>query len=428
MRPHNGRQGPPDISALRTFGCEAWMLREGHLDKLGAKAFRYVYFGPDYRRHADTFWDLDAKKLRYSRSARFNEQCFPFAGDPGGDVGELFGDSLAEPPSTDDDAPAPEEPVPAPPDAPLDQIAGQEERLPVAPGALLEPAAAPQPAIGRDRELEEPQPVEEARPVFNRPLDALRGLSEADRELVVRLNMDALSDEDLTGPEDGASGLPEPPPIPPADGEAASVAPRRTGRHRKRSTFLKYPSEINAMTADPKTFRAAMESPFCDEWRRTARCEFETLGARGTWTLVELPPNQRAISCTWVWKTKRGPDGEVIRWKARICGHGFLQRHGMDYAETFAPVVKIATVRAVLAVAASFDFEIDHLDVVSAFLNAKLEEECYMQQPRGFVVKGKEKAGVPSTPRALWVQAVVPGVELGTTRDPDPDWVHPERL
>ena len=119
--------------------------------------------------------------------------------------------------------------------------------------------------------------------------------------------------------------------------------------------------------------------------------EYESLIKNGTWFVTQLPHGRFAIKNRWVFKLKRGQDGSIQRYKARLVAKGFTQREGIDYQETFAPVVKQDSLRTVLSIAASLDLEIRQVDVQTAFLNGDLKEELYIEQPQGFAVKGKEK-------------------------------------
>ena len=95
----------------------------------------------------------------------------------------------------------------------------------------------------------------------------------------------------------------------------------------------------------------------------------------------------KPISCHWVFKKKYDQNGVLTRHKARLVANGSKQQYGIDYEETFAPVVKFITLRLLLALCAFYDWECDHIDFDTAFLNGILQEIVYMFQPPGFVSK-----------------------------------------
>jgi hypothetical protein len=103
-----------------------------------------------------------------------------------------------------------------------------------------------------------------------------------------------------------------------------------------------------------------------------------------TWHLV--PPKSRVnvIDCKWVYKIKRKSDGSINRYKARLIAKGFKQRYGIDYEDTFSPVVKVATIWIVLSIAVSKGWSLRQLGVQNMFLHGVLEEEVYMKQPPGY--------------------------------------------
>ena len=112
--------------------------------------------------------------------------------------------------------------------------------------------------------------------------------------------------------------------------------------------------------------------------------ELTTLMKHGTWDLVPPPSDCQPVGCKWVFRTKRKADGSVDRFKARLVAKGYHQRPGVDYNETFSPVVKPATIRTVLSIVVMHGWELRQMDVNNAFLNGALTETVFMQQPPGF--------------------------------------------
>ena len=98
-----------------------------------------------------------------------------------------------------------------------------------------------------------------------------------------------------------------------------------------------------------------------------------------------MPVGRQAVSCKWVYKTKENPDGIVQKYKSRLVTKGFHQQAGFDFTETFSPVVKPSTIRAVFTIALSRNWAIKQLDVNNVFLKGDLQEEVFMQQPQGFI-------------------------------------------
>jgi hypothetical protein len=112
--------------------------------------------------------------------------------------------------------------------------------------------------------------------------------------------------------------------------------------------------------------------------------ELIALMKHGTWDLVPSPSNCNPVGCKWVFRVKRKADGSVDRFKARLVAKGYNQRPGLDYKETFSPVVKPATIRTIMTIFVMNGWELRQMDVNNAFLNGELTETVYMMQPSGF--------------------------------------------
>jgi hypothetical protein len=130
--------------------------------------------------------------------------------------------------------------------------------------------------------------------------------------------------------------------------------------------------------AEPRDYRAALAIP---HWRTAIDEEFSALQRNGTWTLVPPVSGVNLIDSRWIFKVKLHADGTIERYKARLVAKGFKQRYGLDYEETFNPVVKPVTVRLLLSLALSRGWHLRRLDIQNAFLNGFLDEQVYMRQP-----------------------------------------------
>lgn len=141
------------------------------------------------------------------------------------------------------------------------------------------------------------------------------------------------------------------------------------------------------MNEEPWNYAEAKEFKV---WRDACEEEIKSIVKNKTWTLMDLPSNCKAIGLKWIFKVKRNSDGSINKYKARLVAKGYIQRHGIDFDEVFAPVARIETVRLIIGMAASYTWELHHLDVKTAFLYGDLKEDVYVTQPEGFVIKGKE--------------------------------------
>jgi hypothetical protein len=140
--------------------------------------------------------------------------------------------------------------------------------------------------------------------------------------------------------------------------------------------------KIDYLQTEPPNIKIA--SQIC-EWTEAMQSEFDALQRQNTWSLVPPPPGQNIIGCRWVYKLKHNFDGSISRYKARLVAKGFHQQAGLDFDETFSPVVKPPTIRIVLSLAAQHQWSLRQLDISNAFLHGFLKEDVYMIQHPGFV-------------------------------------------
>ncbi|KAG7539479.1 Ribonuclease H-like superfamily [Arabidopsis suecica] len=179
---------------------------------------------------------------------------------------------------------------------------------------------------------------------------------------------------------------------------------------------------------EPKTIQEALNHP---GWTAACEEEIETCHRTNTWSLVPKPAGVvNLLGCRWIFKTKINADGTLDKLRSRLVAKGYEQEEGIDFLETYSPVVRTATVRMVLHTAVTERWDIKQLDVKNAFLHGDLQETVYMRQPPGFEDKEKpdhvcllHKAiyGLKQAPRAWFDKFSSYLIEFGficSTRDP----------
>lgn len=136
-----------------------------------------------------------------------------------------------------------------------------------------------------------------------------------------------------------------------------------------------------AFPDDPKSVEEALSSANAAQWKLAIEAEYQALQENRTWTLVDRPKDRKVMQCKWVYKAKRDLSGNVDRFKARVVLKGYQQRRGVDYTETYSPVVRHSSLKYLLAVAVQRGMKVDQMDAISAYLQGTLYEEIYMEQP-----------------------------------------------
>ena len=173
---------------------------------------------------------------------------------------------------------------------------------------------------------------------------------------------------------------------------------------------------------EPQSYKEAMADEYLRMYQELAiQEEVDSLVTNGIQTLVDLPSNVYTLGGKWVYKIKRGPQGEVVRYKARWVVYGFEQREGIDFNETFASVIKPISYKAIFTLAIALDQELEQMNIKIAFLYGNVEETIYITQPIGFESRGKYKVyklkkalyGLKQSPRVQYNTLVAFLTELG---------------
>ena len=227
-----------------------------------------------------------------------------------------------------------------------------------------------------DQPLETPLPDQES---FYYPDFASDEVAEHQLHLT-EANTDLSDNDSELSPVD--SGME----TPPRRSTRMRHAPQRYGtiaQHLAMSTV------VQEVIHEPLTFNAALHSPEAAQWQEAMQEEYDALVENHTWDIVYIPDGQKVLKGKWVYKLKTSNEGTVSRYKARWVAKGFEQREGIDYAETFSPVAKSCSVRILFALAAYYGWFIEHLDMVTVYLNSDIDVLLYFKLPNGYKDQGK---------------------------------------
>jgi transposase InsO family protein len=338
----------PDVSHLRIFGSVAYVhVPKVNRQKLDPKSQKCIFVGYSTYQKAYRCWSPTDRKIKISRDVIFDEQVNDNYLSPSEPTNPFlfFEQSLMQPPTL------------------TPQIERETPNL--NPGVQFEPSpSAEPPAPGVQSDSSDTQtPVPDASTATNNRPESIAP--------------SASTPSTTTQP---AANVP------------VRVSPyplrTRTPTHRWESMQ----STITEELYEPESFTDAMHSADAAQWEAAIKDEYDSLMLNKTWSISDLPPGRTAIKSRWVFKIKPGVRGSNPRYKARLVAKGFSQRYGIDYEETFSPVVKYDTLRIILSFVAALDLEMSQLDIKTAFLYGELDEEIYLQQPEGFVISGQESS------------------------------------
>lgn len=175
--------------------------------------------------------------------------------------------------------------------------------------------------------------------------------------------------------------------------EIPVCANRRYPLRDRKPKVIKSMQSIDVHNSEPFEPRTYQEALSCEEahlWQPSVQDEYDSHIQNGTWILVPLPPGRKAIGCRWIYKVKPGHLSTPARYKSRLVAKGYAQIEGIDFTETYSPVIGYGPLRGILSMCAALNLDMAQLDIKTAFLYGLVDEEIYIQQPEGFIVPGKE--------------------------------------
>jgi hypothetical protein len=183
------------------------------------------------------------------------------------------------------------------------------------------------------------------------------------------------------------------------DGEKYGIPEETTRQVKRPKPFSSYMALMcDLLEKEPTCFEEAIQKK---EWADVMTDEYQSIIKNDVWEIVPKPKSKDVVSSKWLFKIKHVVDGSIEKYKARFVTRGFSQKEGIDYEETIAHVAKYTSIRTIIALAAKMKWKLHQMDVTTTFLNGVIEEEVYIEQPRGFEVEDR-KSHVCKLKKALY--------------------------
>ena len=314
----------PDVGHLRVFGCLAYYLDLCRQKKLEPKSIRGVFVGYTSSPGIYKIYDKNSRRIIETREVRFNESA-DSSSSCCDDFADFFGDEDKAPPADADVQEEEDEAFEDAEDKPT--LPPAEEGKGSASSSSAKPAAKRGPG---------------------RPL--------------------------------GSTSRPKEERLPPPSSIMTRTQAKNDGKPAASGGF----AFMTRHAPDPQSVDEALAGDEADEWSAAMDEEMLALADNETWDLESMPADRTAVKCMWIFKKKFTSAGTIDRYKARLVAKGFSQRLGIDYQETYAPVVRYESIRVFLAIATGRDMDMKQFDVRTAFLHRDLHEVIFMDQPAGY--------------------------------------------
>ena len=352
----------PSIDHYRVFGSIAYILTDKkHKTKFQARGRQVRFVGYSSTSKGWRFWDPTSQKIVESSDVIFDEQSDKFYADETRQISQFVTFELSTPvtnlpgltipplpdPDVLSDSDLPENPSSSHDTTSQTSVSvGVSLPQPDVPNRMSQPVAPRQPPTTSDNQDDHGDPLH---PRFTTLCD-------------LYLNTEVLH------------------PI-------YKLSPEQVEERQSHAMLITTGEECH----EPQTYKEAVASDHAADWQQAMKREYDSLIDNRTWDLVTLPSDRKKVQCKWVFKVKYKSSGEIDRFKARVVAKAYSQKPGIDYQETYSPVVKHSSIRVIFAIAAAKKMHLMQFDIGTAFLNGDLNEDIYMSQPEGFVTPGCKK-------------------------------------
>ena len=140
---------------------------------------------------------------------------------------------------------------------------------------------------------------------------------------------------------------------------------------------------VRSNPEEPNNYKEVLQSPEKNKWMDALKSELDSIKENNVWTVVTRPNDKSIIKTRWIFKIKRNANNEPEKYKARLVAKGYCQQYGIDYNETFAPVVKVQTLRIIFVIAAQKNLVVHQVDINTGFLNGDLDGQVFIELPPG---------------------------------------------
>ncbi|KAJ0493280.1 putative RNA-directed DNA polymerase [Helianthus annuus] len=386
----------PSLSHLKIFGCLCFFTVLNNPDKLDQRAEKCIFMGYSNLKKGYKVWSLDQKKFIFSRDVSFHENVLPYKtkvfSKSDLDNTEALNNSnffdLYD--SSSDINPDDDEKVETDSATVTQQHSSSNESTP--PVDTQQPSSADGMAGNQQVYESETNPVRAESSSSNEESNLPEGTHTTTRK----------STRSVSVPKKFGDYV--------VEGKVKFGYERVVNYANLPSDNICFASNVNKIL-EPSSYQEAIKD---SNWVNAMNEELSALHSNNTWSVVDLPKGRKPIGCKWIFRVKYKSNGEVERYKARLVAKGFNQREGIDFDETFSPVVKMVTVTCIVSLSVQNDWPLYQLDVNNAFLYGNLKEEVYMSMPEGLndshpnkVCKlNKSLYGLKQAPR-MWNEKLV---------------------